>query len=187
MKRNIQPITGCGEGDITPYFFLCGDPGRVAKIWPRGRRLAPTCQVPELRMSLTGRRDGVALTAASTGMGGPSTAIVVEELAKLGAQVLIRVGNGGAVADAVSIGDYVITTGSVRDDGTTRSYVIPEYPAVAHYEVVGALVKAAREAGGRPPRRDHVVDGRLLRAQQGAGGGRRGSGPCRFRATRSPG
>ena len=151
MKRNVQPITGCGEGDTTPYVFLCGDPGRVAKISASWEDVRQTCQVRELRI-VTGQRDGVALTAASTGMGGPSTAIVVEELAKLGAQVFIRIGNGGAVADAVSIGDYVITTGSVRDDGTTRSYVIPEYPAVAHYEVVGALVKAAREAGA-----DHHV------------------------------
>jgi uridine phosphorylase len=146
MKRNVQPITGCGEGDITPYVFLCGDPGRVAKISASWKDVRQTCHVRELRI-VTGQRDGVALTAASTGMGGPSTAIVVEELAKLGAHVFIRVGNGGAVADAVSVGDYVITTGAVRDDGTTRSYVMPEYPAVAHYEVVAALVKAARQAG----------------------------------------
>jgi uridine phosphorylase len=106
------------------------------------------CRVREY-LIVTGVLDGVPLTAASTGIGGPSTAIVLEELAKLGAQVFIRVGNSGAVADNVCVGDYVITAGAVRDDGTTKSYVTPEYPAVADYEIVGALVKAAKESGAR--------------------------------------
>ncbi|OGG45909.1 MAG: hypothetical protein A3F84_14585 [Candidatus Handelsmanbacteria bacterium RIFCSPLOWO2_12_FULL_64_10] len=148
MKRNVQPITRCGEGDIVPHVFLCGDPARVPKIAASWQGVREVCRAREY-LVLTGEKEGVPMTAASTGIGGPSTAILLEETAKLGGQVFIRVGNSGALADAVSVGDYVITTGSVRDDGTSRSYVIPEYPAVAHYEVVGALVRAAREAGAR--------------------------------------
>ena len=146
MKRNIQPITGCGEGDITPFVFLCGDPARVPRIAASWNNTKEVCQVREY-LIMTGERDGILLTAASTGMGGPSTAILVEELAKLGAKAFIRVGNSGALADSVSIGDYVITTGAVRDDGTSRSYVVPQYPAVSHYEIVNALVESAKKQG----------------------------------------
>ena len=145
MKKNTQPITGCGEGDITPYVFLCGDPARVSKISSSWSQTQEVCRVREY-LIVTGEKDGVALTAASTGIGGPSTAILLEELAKLGARVFIRVGNSGALADTVSVGEYVITTGAVRDDGTSKSYVIPEYPAVSHFEVVNALIRSAQEA-----------------------------------------
>lgn len=145
MKRNVQPFTGCEEDDIAPYIFLCGDPARVPKISNSWDDVREVCRVREYLIH-TGELNDVPLTAASTGMGGPSTAIIFEELAKLGGQIFIRVGNSGALADSVSVGEYVITTGSVRDDGTSKSYVMPEYPAVAHYEVVSALVRAARKA-----------------------------------------
>jgi uridine phosphorylase len=97
----------------------------------------------------TGSKDGVALTAASTGIGGPSTAVLLEELAKLGGHTFIRVGNSGALADEVELGDYVVTTAAVRDEGTTQSYVGAGYPAAAHYQVTAALVDAARTSGAR--------------------------------------
>jgi len=148
MKRDVQPITRCGEGDIAPYVFLCGDPARVPKIAASWKNVREVCRVREY-LAVTGEKEGVLLTAASTGIGGPSTAILLEELAKLGGNTFIRVGNSGAIADSVSVGDCVITTGAVRDDGTSRSYIVPEYPAVAHYEVVQALVQAARGSGVR--------------------------------------
>lgn len=148
MKKNQQPITGCGEGEIAPYVFLCGDPDRVPKISGGWDTQAEVCRVREYVIH-TGRTKGVQMTAASTGIGGPSTAVVFEELAKLGAHTFIRVGNSGALADEVDLGDYVITTASVRDEGTTRSYVKPEYPASAHYEVIAALVDAAARVGHR--------------------------------------
>lgn len=142
MKDNQQPITGLGEGDIGTVVFLCGDPARVDKIASGWKDLRVVCDVREYRVA-TGTRDGVTLTAASTGIGGPSTAIMVEELAKIGAKVLIRIGNSGAVADEVKLGDYVISTAAIRDDGTSKSYVRPDFPAVADYRVVSALVDAA--------------------------------------------
>lgn len=147
-KKNAQIITGLGEGDVAEYAFLPGDPARVPKITEGWEDLREVCRVREFVVQ-TGRVDGVLLTAASTGIGGPSLAILVEELAKLGTHTFIRVGNSGAIADCVELGDYVISTGAVRDDGTSRTYVGIEYPAVADYRVVGALVEAARESGAR--------------------------------------
>ena len=147
-KSNVQPITGCGDGDISPQVFLCGDPDRISKIsalWDEHREV---CRVREYVVH-TGSKEGIPLSAASTGIGGPSTSILLEELAKLGASTLIRVGNSGALAPHVELGDYVVTTASVRDDGTSRSYVRPDYPAAAHYLVVKALMDAAAAAGHR--------------------------------------
>lgn len=97
-KKNIQPITGCGEGNIAPYVFLCGDPERVPKISAAWDKSSEVCRLREYRIH-TGRKDGIPLTAASTGIGGPSTAVLFEEVAKLGAHTFIRVGNSGALAE----------------------------------------------------------------------------------------
>ncbi len=148
MKKNAQIITGLGEGDVAGYAFLPGDPGRVPKISEGWDNLQEVCRVREYVVH-TGTVNGVRMTAASTGIGGPSLAILVEEMAKLGTHTFIRLGNSGAIADQVQLGDYVISTGAVRDEGTSRSYVGLEYPAVADYRVVSALVEAARESGER--------------------------------------
>jgi uridine phosphorylase len=144
-KKNAQIISGLGEGDVGEYVFMPGDPGRVPKISADWENVQEVCRVREYVVH-TGVKDGVRLTAASTGIGAPSTAIIMEELAKLGAHTFIRIGNSGAIADQVQLGDYVISTGAVRDEGTSKSYVAAEYPAVAHYEVVTALVDAAKAA-----------------------------------------
>ena len=145
---DAQPITGLRPGDVSNYVLTCGDPGRVSPISAGWSDVRTVCDVREYTV-VTGVRDGVQLTAASTGIGAPSTAILVEELAKLGAHTFLRIGNCGGLDPALELGDLAITTGAVRDDGTSRSYVIPEYPAVASHEVVGALVDAARSAGAR--------------------------------------
>lgn len=144
---DAQPITGLQPGQVAPHVFLCGDPARVPRIAASWKDAREVRNVREYRI-VTGVLDGVPLTAASTGIGAPSTAILVEELAKLGAHTFIRVGNSGGLAPSLALGELVITTGAVRDDGTSRSYVAPEYPAVADFRVVGALVDAARGAGG---------------------------------------
>jgi len=143
-----QPITGLRGGEVAEHVFLCGDPARVARIaagWANAREV---CNLREYRI-VVGELNGVPLTAASTGIGAPSTAVLVEELAKVGAQTFLRIGNSGGLDPQLALGDLVITTGAVRDDGTTRSYVEAAYPAVADYEVVAALVGAARHRGVR--------------------------------------
>ncbi|MBW2414248.1 MAG: nucleoside phosphorylase [Deltaproteobacteria bacterium] len=148
VEEPAQPITGLRRGDLGENVFLCGDPARVARISAAWSDVESVCDVREYRI-VTGESSGVRMCAASTGIGAPSTAILVEELAKIGVRNLIRVGNSGGLAPELELGDLVITTGSVRDDGTTTSYVAPEYPAVASHEVVSALVEAARARGVR--------------------------------------
>ncbi len=145
---DAQPITGCRPGDIAEHVFLCGDPARVARITKDWSEVREVCAVREYRVA-TGRCDGVSLTAASTGIGAPGTAILLEELAKLGAHTFIRIGNSGGLSPELEVGDLVVTTGAVRDDGTSRTYVVPEFPAVADHRIVAALIDAARERGAR--------------------------------------
>lgn len=145
---DAQPITGCRPGDVAGHAFLCGDPARVSRIAASWSEVREVCQVREYRI-VTGQLEGIPLTAASTGIGAPSTAVVLEELAKLGTHTFVRIGNSGGLAADLELGDFVVTTGAVRDDGTSRSYVIPEYPAVADYGIVSALVDEARRVGHR--------------------------------------
>lgn len=139
---DAQPITGCRPDDVAPHVFLCGDPARIDKISAEWTGKSEVCNVREYRI-VTGEANGLRVSAASTGIGAPSTAVVLEELAKLGSHTFIRIGNSGGLSPDLELGELVITTGSVRDDGTSRSYVLPEYPAVAHHRVVGALERAA--------------------------------------------
>jgi len=143
-----QPITGLRPGDVAPHVFLCGDPARVPRIAASWSRAREVCRVREYTV-MTGEKDGVPLSAASTGIGAPSTAVLLEELTKVGAHTFLRIGNSGGLAPSLALGDLVITTGAVRDDGTSRSYVPPEYPAVADWRLVGALAEAAAGRGVR--------------------------------------
>lgn len=140
---DAQPITGCRPGDVAPNLFVCGDPARVERIsagWDEEREV---CHVREYRI-VTGSKNGVPVSAASHGIGAPGTAVLLEEMIKLGTRTIIRIGNSGGLDPRLEIGDLAISTGAVRDDGTSKTYVIPEYPAVAHYAIVAALVEAAR-------------------------------------------
>ena len=145
---DAQPITGLRPGQVAEKVFLCGDPARVPRIARGWSDLKEVCRVREYHV-VTGALEGVRLSAASTGIGGPSTAVLLEELVKLGANTFLRVGNSGGLDPTLALGDLVVTTGAVRDDGTSRSYVAPEYPAVADHELVGALLAAARTRGAR--------------------------------------
>jgi uridine phosphorylase len=148
--RAVEPVDDlgryyhvrCAPGDLAPTVLLPGDPGRVARIsrhWTEAREVA---SVRHYTVH-TGRLGEVPVSAVSTGTGNPSMAIVVEEVARLGARTLIRVGTCGAIAPGVALGDVVITTGALRLDGTSRAYVDPGYPALASCEVVLALIEAA--------------------------------------------
>lgn len=135
-------------GDVAPYVLLPGDPGRVPKIakyWDEARQVASHREFN----TYTGKYKGVPISATSTGIGGPSTAIAVEELLRVGAHTFIRVGTTGSIQRDVKVGDIVITYASVRLEGTSRQYVMIEYPATASPEVVMALIEAAEILGVR--------------------------------------
>ncbi|MBU0566534.1 uridine phosphorylase [bacterium] len=126
--------------------LLPGDPDRVASIAkgfdPESREIA--CK-REYRTCL-GRMNGQSILITSTGIGGPSTSIAVDELACLGLKTFIRVGTTGAIQKDIKIGDVVITSGSVRLDGASTHYAPLEYPAVANYKIINAMVEAAKRA-----------------------------------------
>ncbi len=143
MKKRIQPHIMCGVGDIEKYVLLPGDPKRVEKIAAFFDK--PRC-VSDYRgfVTYSGKVDGIGISACSTGIGCPSAAIVVEELTRIGAETLIRVGTAGSLQPNINMGDIVIATSAVRADGASRAFMPVEYPAVASFEVISALVQAAK-------------------------------------------
>ena len=136
----------CKPDDIGRYVILPGDPGRVEKI---AAYLDNARHIQTYREynTWTGELDGEKVTVMSTGMGGPSTAIGIEELKKCGADTLIRVGTCGGVDPEKIPGSLIIPTGAIRKEGTGREYVPIEYPAVPDFEVVTALKAAADKLG----------------------------------------
>ncbi|MGH3491959.1 MAG: uridine phosphorylase [Sciscionella sp.] len=136
----------CDEGDVAEYVLLPGDPGRVPVI---AEHLDDARHVASSReyTTYTGTLDGTPVTITSTGIGGPSTAIAIEELVQLGARTLIRIGTCGAIHPDAHVGELIIATGAVRDDGTTRQYAPIAHPAVASPDVVHALHDAASSRG----------------------------------------
>lgn len=134
------------KGDVGRYVILPGDPGRCEKI---AGYLDDAHFVASNReyTIYTGHLDGQMVSVCSTGIGGPSAAIAMEELSHVGANTFIRVGTSGGMAPKVLGGDLVIATGAIRAEGTGREYAPIEFPAVANFDVVGALKKAAKESG----------------------------------------
>ncbi len=134
------------KGDVGRYVILPGDPGRVETI---AAFLDHPVKVASHReyVTYTGALDGVKVSVTSTGIGGPSAAIAVEELIAAGADTFIRIGTAGMIQDYFNLNDCIIATGAVRDEGTTRQYIPLAYPAVAHYQVVAALQYAAEKCG----------------------------------------
>lgn len=136
---------GLGRGDVGQYVLVPGDPGRtpmVAKYLEDAREVAFNREY----RTFTGRLGSVPVSTMSTGMGGPSVAIAVEELGELGVHSFLRVGTCGAAQPEIKMGDLVIAYAAVRSEGTPNGYVPPEYPAVASLHVVNALIEAATAA-----------------------------------------
>jgi uridine phosphorylase len=134
------------EGDCAPFVLLPGDPGRVktvAEIWDSPRKVAENREY----VTYTGEYKGVPITCTSTGIGASSTAIAVEELARVGAKTFLRIGTCGTFQDQVKNGDIVIFDSAARFDGASRAYAPIEFPAVAHYEVIQACIQAAEILG----------------------------------------
>ena len=137
---------GLKPGDVGKYVLLPGDPKRCAKI---AKYFDDPKLVGDSReyMTYTGYIDGVKVSVMSTGIGGPSASIGLEELANIGADTFIRVGTCGGMDIDVKGGDVVIATGAIRMEGTSKEYAPIEYPAVPDPSVTSALVFAANKLG----------------------------------------
>jgi purine-nucleoside phosphorylase len=146
-----QPHVRAEPGAVAEYVLLPGDPDRARRI--AERFLADAVPYNEHRQLLgfTGTYRGLRVSVQTTGMGCPSLAIVVEELIRLGARTLVRVGTMGIVAEQVAPGDLVVASASVPNDGTTRHYLRGRpFASVADVRVTGALAATGDAAGTRP-------------------------------------
>lgn len=130
------------KGEVGRYVIMPGDPKRCAKI---AEYLDDPVLIADNReyVTYTGTLDGVKVSVTSTGIGGPSASIAMEELYRCGADTFIRIGTCGGMQTEVKSGDVVIATGAVRMEGTSREYAPIEYPAVPDLGVTNALVEAA--------------------------------------------
>lgn len=138
-----QYHTGVGPGDVGRYVILPGDPKRCEKI-------AAFFDKPEIVadsrefVTYTGYLDGQKVSVTSTGIGGPSASIAIDELSKCGADTFLRVGTCGGMQEDVIGGDIVIANGAIRMEGTSREFAPIEYPAVPDVNVMNAMISAAK-------------------------------------------
>lgn len=130
-------------GDVGTYVLLPGDPDRSDRV---ARCLKDPVLVAHHReyRTYTGTYKGVRISVTSTGIGCPSAAIAVEELANIGAECFIRIGSSAALQEGISIGDLLISTGSMKNEGTSRFHVPDCFPAVPDFELTRSLVDTAR-------------------------------------------
>ncbi len=147
-EENLQYHIQTRPGDVGRYVILPGDPKRCEKI---AKYLDDAKLIADSReyVTYTGTLDGVKVSVTSTGIGGPSASIAMEELVRCGADTFVRVGTCGGIDVDVMGGDVIVATGAIRMEGTTREYAPIEFPAVANLEVTNALVETAKSQGVR--------------------------------------
>jgi len=148
QERDLQFHIKCKPGDVGKYCIVPGDPGRCASI-AQYFDGAIHVQTNREYVTYTGTLLGEKVSVVSTGIGGPSAAIAMEELANLGVHTFIRVGTCGGIDLKVQSDDVVVATGAVRMEGTSREYAPIEWPAVSDFEVANALVQACKNLGKR--------------------------------------
>ena len=143
---NRQYHIQVAKGEVGRYVILPGDPKRCVKI---AQYFDNPVLIADNReyITYTGTLDGVKVSVTSTGIGGPSASIAMEELYRCGADTFVRIGTCGGMQTEIKSGDIVIATAAVRMEGTSREYAPIEYPAVANLDVTNALVEAANEKG----------------------------------------
>ena len=134
------------EGEVGRYVIMPGDPKRCAKIAEYFENPVLIADNREY-VTYTGTLEGVKVSVTSTGIGGASAAIAMEELVRCGADTFVRIGTCGGMQTEVKSGDVVIATGAIRMEGTSKEYAPVEFPAVADLSITNALRKAAKEKG----------------------------------------
>lgn len=137
-----QPHLLVEPGDLHDIALLPGDPARVERIAGHCENVETVAENREYKL-VNATHEGTPLTICSTGIGCPSAAIAVEELAAVGVESLIRVGTTGALQSDIEVGDVVVATGAAKDEGTTGRYERDTVPAVPDYDVLSGLVRAA--------------------------------------------
>ncbi len=145
-QHGEQYHIGLNKGDVGEYVILPGDPKRCEKIaayFDDAKLIADRREFT----TYTGFLNGVKVSVTSTGIGGPSASIAMEELVNIGAKTFIRVGTCGGMDINVKGGDIVIATGAIRMEGTSKEYAPIEFPAIANIDVVNSLIQASKNLG----------------------------------------
>jgi uridine phosphorylase len=146
MSEIKQPHIRCSRSDGAKFAILPGDPERVERVKQFLDNPVDIAFNREYK-SCSGTYQGVRVMVVSTGIGGASTGIAVEELRNIGVETMIRIGSCGAMQANLKLGHTVIASGAVRDEGTSRAYVELGFPAIPDPEVMAMLVESAREQG----------------------------------------
>jgi len=136
----------CSREDVARFMLLPGDPGRAKRIAEKMDEAEFILRNREFTL-YKGASGGIEVGVCSTGIGGPSASIVLEELVSTGAEVFIRVGSAGGRQPGIPIGTPIILTAAFRGDGTSTAYLPREFPAVADFRITKALVEAAERVG----------------------------------------
>ena len=142
-EHGEQYHIGLNKGDVGEYVILPGDPKRCEKIaayFDDAKLIADRREY----ITYTGFLNGTNVRVTSTGIGGPSASIALEELVNIGAKTFIRVGTCGGIDTNVKGGDIVIATGAIRMEGTSKEYAPIEFPAIANLDVINSLVSASK-------------------------------------------
>ena len=148
QEMEMQYHIHCKQGDVGRYVFLPGDPGRcesIARLFDNPVHVGMNREYNIWNGELLGQK----VTVCSTGIGGPSASIAMEELTAIGADTFIRVGTCGGIDMDVLPGDVVVATGSIRFEHTSLEYAPIEFPAVPDFDVTAALKSAAEDLGYR--------------------------------------
>ena len=146
QQMEKQYHIACVPGDVGRYCILPGDPGRcasIAALFDGARLVSQNREYVIYTGSLLGEK----VSVCSTGIGGPSAAIAMEELTAIGADTFIRVGTCGGIDVNVQSGDIVVATGAIRFEHTSMEYAPIEFPAVADFGITAALIRAAQDMG----------------------------------------
>ncbi|QNL43750.1 nucleoside phosphorylase [Oscillibacter hominis] len=143
--QNIRQYLTClAPGDVGEYVLLPGDPARcdrTAKYLKDAKLVANNRE----HRTFTGTYKGLTVSVTSTGMGCPSAAIATEELCNAGAKVFIRIGSTAAIQEGIRVGDLIVSTGSMKNEGTSRFFVPDSFPAVPDFDLTALLLSTARE------------------------------------------
>lgn len=142
----IMPHIRLSDSQAAPYALLPGDPARLDRIASHLTNVEQLAYNREYR-SIKGFYHGVPVMAVSTGIGGASAAIAVEELSRIGVRGMIRIGSCGALKKGIRLGDLILVNGAVRDDGASSSYVDSKYPAIPDTGLLMACMESAKLLG----------------------------------------
>lgn len=149
LPGGVQPITRCRRGDVAEFVIVTNFKEQVERASQFLDQIASKVEGDEASYLITGMYKGFRLTIANCGIGVGQTSNILEELINLGGRVFIQLGATGALQRDISVGEIIVPTGSVRDEGLSDYYAPKQYPATADYRIVTALVESAQRLGFR--------------------------------------